>query len=50
MKKILMTLAALFCCTMTMTVFTACSVNDNNDPVTPLEPRADYTIMSYAAS
>ena len=47
MKKILMTLAAVLCCTMTMTVFTACSVNDNNDSETPLEPRADYTIMYY---
>ena len=35
MKKFLMTPAAVFCCTMTMAVFTAC-VNDSVDnPVIP---------------
>ena len=34
MKKILMTLAAFFCCTMTMTVFTACNNDDENEPRT----------------
>ena len=33
MKKILMTLAAVLCCAMTMTVFTSCKDNEN----TPLE-------------
>ena len=34
MKKILMTLAAVFCCAMTMTVFTACNNDDENEPRT----------------
>ena len=42
-----MTIAAVICCAMIMTVFTACSVNDNNSPVTPPEPKAEYTIMYY---
>ena len=29
-KKYLMTLAAIFCCAMTMAVLTACSDNDDN--------------------
>ena len=29
-KKYLMTQAAIFCCAMTMAVFTACSENDDN--------------------
>ncbi len=33
MKKILMTLAAVLCCTMTTTVFTACSGNDEDEEV-----------------
>ena len=31
MKKILMTLAAVLCCTMTTIVFTACGSDDDND-------------------
>ncbi len=31
MKKVLMTLAAVLCCAMTTTVFTACSTDSNND-------------------
>lgn len=37
MKKILMTLAALLCCWVTITVFTACGDDDDNTP------RADDT-------
>ena len=47
MKKILMTWAAVLCCAMTMTIFTACTDNDDN-PVTPPEPEkelAECTIM-----
>ena len=32
MKKILMTLAAVLCCAMTTTVFTACNNDDENEP------------------
>ncbi|MCR5850800.1 MAG: hypothetical protein K6G92_08835 [Bacteroidaceae bacterium] len=32
MKKILMTIAAVLCCWVTMTVFTACSEDDENEP------------------
>ena len=39
-KKYLMTLAAIFCCAMTMAVFTACSDNDNN-----LAPGVDKKIV-----
>ena len=49
MKKILMTLTAALCCSMTMMVFTACTDNDDN-PVTPPEPEkelADATILWY---
>lgn len=49
MKKILLTLAAVFCCAMT-TVFTACSEDDanNNTPITEdTTPKADYTILFY---
>ena len=35
MKKILMTLAAVFCCAMTATVFTACGSDDDDDIDTP---------------
>ena len=51
MKKILMTWAAVLCCAMTMTVFTACTDNDDN-PVTPPEPEkelAECTIMWYGS-
>ena len=34
MKKILMTLAAVFCCAMISTVFTACNNDDENEPRT----------------
>ena len=39
MKKILMTLAAVFCCAMTTTVFTACGSDsdDSSDPPAALE-------------
>lgn len=56
MKKILMTLAAgrtvltiVFCCAMTMAVFTACtSANDDNPtPVNPTKEPVDYTIIFY---
>lgn len=50
MKKILMTLAAVLCCAMTMTVLTACSNDNDDNPVTPPEPEkelAEYTIMYY---
>lgn len=48
MKKILMTLAAVFCCAMTTTVFTACTDNDDN-PVFPDYPtaQAEYAILFY---
>ena len=38
-----MTLAAVFCCAMTMAVLTACS-DKNDNPVTPPEPEqlAEY--------
>ncbi|MBO4802679.1 MAG: hypothetical protein J5545_12585 [Bacteroidaceae bacterium] len=50
MKKIMMTLAAVLCCAMNLTVLTSCSVEDN--PVNPQpqpepEPLADYTLMYY---
>ncbi len=47
MKKILMTLAAVLCCAMTTTVFTACSVEDNPLPQPEPESLAEYTIMYY---
>jgi hypothetical protein len=47
MKKILTTLAAVVCCAMTMTVFTACSVDDNSTMTPANEPLAEYTIMYY---
>ena len=46
MKKILMTLAAVLCCTMTMTVFTACSVEDNSITA-PAYEQQDVTILFY---
>ena len=51
MKKIVMTWAAVLCCAMTMTVFTACTDNDDN-PATPPEPEkelAECTIMWYGS-
>ena len=45
-----MTLAAVLCCAMTTTVFTACSIDKVDNPVTPPEPEqlAEYTILYYA--
>ena len=50
MKKMMMTLAAVLCCAMISTVFTACSNDSDDNPVTPPEPEkelAEYTIMYY---
>ena len=50
MKKILMTLAAVLCCAMAMTVFSACSSNEDNPvnpTVDPEEELADATILWY---
>jgi len=44
MKKILMTLAAVLCCAMTTTVFTACSSDKDDDPVDPT-PGVDSRIV-----
>ena len=41
MKKILMTLAAVLCCAMTTTVFTACGSDD--DSSTPEGMNASHT-------
>jgi predicted metalloendopeptidase len=38
MKKILMTLAAVLCCAMTMPVLTSCAIEDNPAPVTDYKP------------
>lgn len=40
MKKILMMLAAVLCCVKAMTVFTACTDNDDNPMVDPTDPNA----------
>ena len=50
MKKNLMTLVAVLCCAMSMTVFTACTSDNEDKPVTPTEPEqlAEYTILYYA--
>lgn len=50
MKKSLMTLVAVLCCAMSMTVFTACTSDNEDKPVTPTEPEqlAEYTILYYA--
>ena len=50
MKKILMTLAAVLCCTMAVPVLTSCT-NDSNDNPAPQpesEQLAEYTILYYA--
>ena len=48
MKKILKTLAAVLCCTMTIAVLTACSdITDNPAPQPEQESLAEYTIMYY---
>ena len=52
-KKYLMTLAAIFCCAMTMAFFTACSDNDDN-PVPGVDKKivgnwySDVSGMTYA--
>ena len=45
-----MTLVAVLCCAMSMTVFTACTSDNEDKPVTPTEPEqlAEYTILYYA--
>ena len=45
MKKILMTLAAVLCCTMTTTVFTACGSDDDNTNTNT--PPAQPKVVSY---
>jgi hypothetical protein len=50
MKKYFMTLAAVLSCTMTMTVFTACTNDNIDNPMSQSEPEkelAEYTIMYY---
>ena len=48
MKKILMTLAAILCCAMTMPMLTSCiSVNDNPAPNPVQDNLADATIIWY---
>ena len=40
MKKILTTLAAVLCCWVTITVFTACSDDDGSSTLNPTDPKA----------
>ena len=51
MKKILMALAAVLCCMVSTTVFTACNIDNVDNPVTPtVDPEdelADATILWY---
>jgi hypothetical protein len=51
MKKIMMTLAAVLCCTMISAVFTACNIDNVDNPVNPTvdpeEELADATILWY---
>ena len=47
MKKYLMTLAAVLCCTMTVSVLTSCTGNINDNPMTEPEKMAETTIMWY---
>ena len=51
MKKILMTLAAVLCCWVTTTMFTACNIDNVDNPVNPTidpeEELADATILWY---
>ena len=44
MKKIMMTLAAVLCCTMISTVFTACN---NDDDITPVSMYGDWVSFEY---
>ena len=51
MRKILMTLAAVLCCWVTTTMFTACNIDNVDNPVNPTvdpeEELADATILWY---
>ena len=47
MKKILMTLTAVLCCTMTMPILTSCSVDDNPAPNPVQDDLAEATIIWY---
>ena len=47
MKKILMTLAVVLCCAMTMPVLTSCSIEDNPASNPVQEDLAEATIMWY---
>ena len=50
MKRTIMTLAAVLSCAMIMTVFTACTNDNYDNPVAPPEPEkelADATILWY---
>ena len=50
MKKYLLTLAAVLCCTMSMTVLTSCSVEDNPVNPTPApQELAEATIIWYGS-
>ena len=48
-KKYLMKLAAIFSCAMTMTVFTACTSDDDDNTASPDSPtgQAEYAILFY---
>ena len=46
MKKILMTLAAVLCCAMISTIFTACSKSENES----ISDYAAYAVKVYAGS
>lgn len=51
MKKKLMAITAVFCCAMTMTVFTACGDDDDNPTIDNMKPVAvvmDYTFETTA--
>ena len=44
MKKFVMTLAAVLCCAMTMTVFTACGGDDDDTPEAPVTGAYQYWV------
>ena len=48
MKKILMTLAAVLCCTMTTTVFTACGSDDDNSNTSPSKSKVVGYQVDYS--
>lgn len=51
MRKILLTLAAVFCCAMTTTVFTACgSDDDDNNTPKPDDTTPVAAVMEYSLS